>query len=328
MLRVACGQAFGELHEMSSGLLSVLEIDNFFNGLPKYYQHVLSLFEADRCFSYAADFARLAVEALPHSSHESDVALNSELLSRLFSSELQTGRFDSAYSALSQYTDKALQKSGITSLVTAIFTSPSAAGDASGRMQQLLKLPLGWNPQLSQDVDASLAGLARQSRSSWSDRKQYDYLKILQAYRLARNDFRGAVSVLFERLTLLKQSSVVDSDPEAKELRHSLLSLINLLSSVDADDAYILAEVPEDGSDMTNGFHEETDDLTGWKRRKRIIVTLDDLRKEYQGLLDKCSRYERGDFAFELEIGTEDDDDDEVMEEVVPHVNGSGIAVG
>jgi len=214
----------------------------------------------------------------------------------------------------------------LTSLVTAIFASPSSAGDASGGMQQLLRFPLGLHPKLSQHVDEALAGLAhRRSRSGWPDGTQNDYLRILQAYRLARNDFRGAVSVLFERLTMLKKSPQARNDPEATELRHSLLALINMLACVDADDAYILAEVPEPPDAKVNGFHEDAgyrDEVTGWKARKRIIVTLDDLRKEYQALLDKCSRFERGDYEF----GLQGDEDNEEMGDSPPQLSArSGL---
>ena len=313
---------------MSSGLLSVLETDMFFDGLPKYYQHVQSLFESVKCFSYSAEFARLAIEALSLSDDESITIPKSELLSRLFTSELQTGRFDSAYSALSQYNDLALQKSGMTSLVTALFTSPSAAGNASSRMQQLLRLPLGLDPKLSQHVDEALAALANeQSGSSSAYGTPQDYLKILQTYRLARNDFRGATSVVFERLDRVRRSPLVRNDPESRELRQSLLSLINLLSCVEPDDAYILAEAPAEGDDQVDGADEQADAVTGWKRRRRIIVTLDDLRKEYQAILDHCSQIERGDYAIGLDDGGENEDEEMDTGEDLPHVNGSGPVI-
>lgn len=224
----------------------------------------------------------------------------------------------------------ALQKSAMTSLVTAIFTAPSAAGDASGGMQQLLRLPLGLHPTLSQHVDEALAGLAhRRTRSGWPDGTANDYLRILQAYRLARNDFRGSVSVLFDRLGLLRKSAAARNDPAAKGLRHALLALVNMLACVDPDDAYILAEAPEEGSDAANGGHDGGDEVTGWKRRKRIIVTLDDLRKEYQALLDQCSRFERGDYEFGLDEEEEEEDEavsDEEMKDAGPAGPGPGPA--
>ena len=37
-------------------------------------------------------------------------------------------------------------------------------------------------------------------------------------------------------------------------------------------------------------------------------MTLEDLRRDYQQLLDRCSRIERGDFAFELDGDSEGED--------------------
>ena len=41
-----------------------------------------------------------------------------------------------------------------------------------------------------------------------------------------------------------------------------------------------------------------------------MIITLDDLRREYQRVLDRCSRIERGDFEFGEGTGSDDEDMD------------------
>lgn len=43
-------------------------------------------------------------------------------------------------------------------------------------------------------------------------------------------------------------------------------------------------------------------------KRRRVVVTLEDLKREYQDVLDRCSRVERGDFDFEIE------EDDEIYD--------------
>ncbi|KAL9607570.1 MAG: hypothetical protein Q9167_007522, partial [Letrouitia subvulpina] len=77
----------------SSHLLSPAEAAHFNNGLPAYYSHILALFEAASSPSYAADFARLALQLQPEST---------QLLSSLFRSSLLISDFLSAFSALTR----------------------------------------------------------------------------------------------------------------------------------------------------------------------------------------------------------------------------------
>jgi nuclear pore complex protein Nup160 len=111
---------------------------------------------------------------------------------------------------------------------------------------------------------------------------------------------------------LIKRSNQARNDPEATQLRHALLVLINALSCVAADEAYLLTEEKE--SPKTNGMMVRSSggaaDSNGGSTRRRIVVTLNDLRKEYQQLLDKCSRIERGDFDFEMDEHGSDEDKD------------------
>lgn len=94
----------------TEGLLSPEEKDYFTEGLAKYYQHVLGLFERARAYSYVAEFARLALQSLAAYSRkpEDSESLKTELLSRLFNASIQTSRFEEAYSALTRYTNRML----------------------------------------------------------------------------------------------------------------------------------------------------------------------------------------------------------------------------
>lgn len=262
---------------MSSSLLDILSVDSFNNGLPKYFQHVISVFEQARSFSHVADFASLALQALERDNqkaeHDPEYAdLRSDLLSRLFHASLKTCQFDKAYSALSRYTNLTLQKSALSSLITSIF---SAYGGSAG-LEQLLRFPLLLNPTLSSYVDEILLSLAKKQTSFRSalepddrlwegNNSTPDYHRILYAYRIARNDFRGAAELGYQtvqrlrnardapssQLTLAKRIRdegdtnrlVEEDDMESKEIRHELLSLINLLACVDKNEAYILVEL-------------------------------------------------------------------------------------
>src|SRR5262245_58186931 len=109
---------------MSSNLLDLISVNNFYNGLPKYFQHIISVFEQARAFAHVSDFARIALQVLESSGKRDDdyTSTRTDLLSRLFHASLKTCRFDEAYSTLSRYSDPALQKSAMTSLITTILT--------------------------------------------------------------------------------------------------------------------------------------------------------------------------------------------------------------
>lgn len=383
---------------MSSSLLDIISVDSFHNGLPKYFQHIVTLFEQSRAFTHVADFARLALQPL-ESSKGSDQdpeynTLRTDLLSRLFHASLKTCQFDQAYSALSRYTDLALQKSALTSLITSILTISGASG-----IERLLRFPLSLTPNLYTHVDETITSLAKKQKTyplirpsataAWSGFNNNttgsttpDYDRLLHAYRVARKDFRGAAEVgyrIVQRLRKARDGPPVSSfhqqqrdpveepqqidedDPESKELRQELLSLINLLACVEKSNAYILVEVEEKketgGLNRKGSAGEDNDgsvfvDSPGSDRRKsglnisrgsdgvsspassalgasggnrpqqqqqqpiqqskRIVVTLADLRGEYQAELDRVSRIERGDYEFgDLE---EDEDDDEQLD--------------
>lgn len=400
---------------MSSGLIDAIALDNFHNGLPKYFQHVLSLFESCKSFSHVADFARLALQGLDPTAIQEDkrrgsfsqsslitgpkemAQLRTDLLSRLFTASIKTHRFDEAFSALAQYSDQALQRSAISTLVTSILKSP---GPTSSRLQRLLRLPVALTPNLSALVDETLRNLARKQQlpsqtlsnagrwggSSSASSDAPDYRKILYAYRIARLDFRGAAEVAYESLRLLRQrasslgkmrsaKSGEAYERESKQVRQQLLVLINLLSCIDgsagrssaagtgaadAKEGYILVEIDVDESDPQASIEDSDDEFEAElasapgspdamrrrrsssiastqgtrfsipaakaPKRRRAIITLEDLRRDYQTELDNVSKIQRGDFAFDMDVDS-DDEDEEEEEESPGRVNGSRLSL-
>lgn len=133
-------------------------------------------------------------------------------------------------------------------------------------------------------------------------------------------------------------STVDEDEPESKELRYELVALINLLACVDKTQAYILVETDDDAASSADGgavvtgegditmndavpndidsspfglLSSQPNTTTHQQRpRRRVIITLEHLRREYQGELDRVSRIERGDWEF----GFGDDDDGDVLE--------------
>ncbi|KZF22285.1 hypothetical protein L228DRAFT_230660 [Xylona heveae TC161] len=265
----------------SEGLLNVADLSYFHDGLAKYYMHILSLFEKARANSYVADFARLAIQFTSFSKSQVPQQ-RTEILSRLFYASIQTSRFEEAYSALARYTDTALQKSALTTLITSMI--------AQSRIPQLLRLPF---TDLQPQVDAILSSLCQKTLNIATGPP---YHQILYAYRLSRNDFRGAATIMHERLQRLRTSSSTHSEVQNEAVAQTFLTLINLLSSVDPKHAWILAEPSVNVNMGRSGV------------AKRKIVTLSDVRKEYQQELDRVAAIDSGNFPFAPPI--EDDEMD------------------
>ncbi|OCK76685.1 hypothetical protein K432DRAFT_305825 [Lepidopterella palustris CBS 459.81] len=259
----------------SINLLSLDERDCFSEGLSRYYQHVLSLFEKAKAQSFTAEFAKLGLQSL--TGEELD-EVKTDLLSRLFSASIQTSRFDDAYSALTRYTDPSLRKSALATIITTMV--------AQSRGPALLKFPF---VNLYSEVDNVLSSLCQKTLNLASGPP---YHKILYSFRISRNDFRGAASILYERLQRLQTTSSKVHSPEDESLTQAYLMLINTLASVQPDQAWILAEQRVDESAMTWGIGKAKGIL------KRRVVTLDDLRNEYQKELDRIAAIENGQFAF------------------------------
>ncbi|KAF2131692.1 hypothetical protein P153DRAFT_336225 [Dothidotthia symphoricarpi CBS 119687] len=260
----------------SAGLVSEVDQNSFSSGPARYYSHVLGLFEKTRAYTYAADFARLGLRSL---RGREDEELKTDLLQRLFSASIQTSNFGEAYSAMTRHSDAALKHSSLQTLITSM-VSQSHTGD-------LLKFPF---VGLSDDVDAILLSLCQKTLNLASGPP---YHQILYSFRIARNNFRGAASILHERLQRLKTTSSKVHDPADESLAQCYLMIINTLSSVRQEDAYILAEqrVDEAGPPQW-GIGK------GKKLLKRQIITLDTLRKEYQAELDRVAAIESGQFPF------------------------------
>lgn len=152
---------------------------------------------------------------------------------------------------------------------------------------KLLRLPFG---DLADVVDDILTSLCHKTLNIASGQP---YHQILYSFRISRNDFRGAASILHERLQRLKTTSSKVHAPANDSLIHCYLTIINTLMSVGKEDAYFLAEQKiESVGPPQWGLGQ------GKKMLKREIITLDTLRKEYQSELDRVAAIESGQFPF------------------------------
>ncbi|KIW99708.1 uncharacterized protein Z518_11121 [Rhinocladiella mackenziei CBS 650.93] len=317
---LARGKAVGNLVALSAGLLSMIEAEYFNNGLPLYLHHITALFEAAKAFNQASQFAHLTLEALQSRQKEPVANFRADVLSRLFNAELQLSRLDRAYDALVQLPDPALQRSSATAVINSILNSRSSVTGAPGAVKILQSLPWTTYPHLARHMDQHLVSLAKNQTSVGTKYSQWlagdgslDYLAILYAMRVAQKDYHGAVTVLYDRLRLIRRSGRARHDPQATALRQVLLSLINVMACVGPEEAYLLAEVDDKARLSQENEENAPVNVENVKRRRRIIITLEDLRKEYQEILDKCSRIERGDFDFEIDGETDEEDDDDFL---------------
>lgn len=267
----------------TSGLLDDTEWKLLYNGLPRYYSHIVSLFDKDKAHSYVNDFARLGLMLCKTSFDDPGIAdLRTDALSRLFNGSIQTTRYEEAYATLMLFRDKALQHAALRTLIIRMCETSSAC--------QFLDLPfLGLQNRVDEILAQKCVGIVDVTVG-------IPYHQILYAWRIKHNDFRGAAAVSLERLQRLQNSGSAGYVQEADNggahdaldtpITRQYLVLLNALSCVDARQAWVLSE----GSVTTKG--------NGEGKSKRIVVTLDDVRRAYQAELDRIAAVANGQFAF------------------------------
>lgn len=193
--------------------------------------------------------------------------MESDLLSRLFNALMHAAQYDEAYSALMRYSNVTLRNSDLAAFVTAMVQHCP---------DKLLSLPISSSIT---KVDATLASLARKATSSslnWS----LSYL--LYIFRTKSGNLRGAASALFEGIHRAKAAHGANEylQPDSTQaVSDAYRALINVMACMKPDEAWIFAEGTR-------------------KDEKRKVVLLDDVRKEYQAMLDQVEGVNEGRFAF------------------------------
>lgn len=260
----------------SAGFLDETEKALLNSGLPEYYSHIVSLYDKDRVYSFVIDFARLSLQFIkPKDEDVRASQLRTEMHSRLFNGAVHTGRYEIAHSTLLLFTNSVLQRSSLRMLVTKMCEESSAT--------QLISLPfIG----LQDEVDEVLA---QKCQSIVDVSIGISYHKILYAWRIKRNDFRGAATISLDHLQRLQSSGdgdkITGEDGLETPVTKQYVALINALSCVDSKQAWILAEeVPKKGAKGAQA--------------KRSVITLADVRRSYQEEMDRIAAIENDQFAF------------------------------
>lgn len=213
------------------------------------------------------EFARLAVQFLGPNPDSSST--KTEMLSRLFNAAVATSQFELAHTSLQSIKDQALRISCLRKLVDKMCETYHNT--------ELVALPF---PGLQQEVDEILAHKCK----STMDVQRFQFHQVLYAWRIKRNNYRGAASVLLDRIQKLRLAGEGDriaaGDILDTPVTRQYLLLINALSCVDQKQAWIFDE-----------------GLPGGGKRK--VVSLADIRKQYQDELDRIAAIQNNQFGFE-----------------------------
>lgn len=249
----------------------------FNSGLAKYYFHITTLFQKGQFYSYVTEFAQLSCQFLGADNSQKDENFRKQIYSLLFDSALYTARYDVAYSALTLFTNPILQKKSLRSLITKMCETSNSS--------YLIELPFVGMQDM---VDSILNQKCHDTTNILSG---IPYHKILYAWRIRQNNFRGAASVLLNRLQRLRQLESADQMIESHQLETPItqqyISLINTLCCVDPKQAWVFQEADNQTS-MRQG-----------QSSKRQVNTLSDLRNDYQAELDRLAAIYNNQFQLE-----------------------------
>jgi nuclear pore complex protein Nup160 len=260
----------------SVGLLNETEWHLLNNGPGKYYSHIVALYEQQRAYSYVVDFARLAVQFLGKAS-DNDLT-RTDMLSRLFNAAVATSQFQLAHTTLLSLQDGAMRHSNLRKLVDRMCQTYHS--------NELVALSF---PAMQQDVDDILT---QRCKSSYDMVDGFPYHQVLYSWRIRHGNFRGAASVLLDRIQKLKLAGegdkIAGDDVLDTPVTKQYLLLINALSCVDAKEAWVYDEGVSEGT-------------AAGLPAKRTVVSLADIRKQYQDELDRIASIQNNQFGFEAD---------------------------
>lgn len=130
-------------------------------------------------------------------------------------------------------------------------------------------------------------------RASPPPAAQPQYHHVLYTWRVQHGDFRGAAEILWDRLQRLRDVEAEVFMPDDETVLEAYLVLINTLACLGKEDGWILAEA---GAVAAANGARGGGGAGNAGRKKRRIVTLEEIRKEYQGELDRRSDMLHGRF--------------------------------
>lgn len=236
----------------------------------------MALYEKHKAYSFLVDFARLALQFINTKTLDAEM-VRTGIQKRLFSGATAISRFDVAHSTLVGMKDRTLQYSCLQALIQKMCDNLHNS--------ELVELSF---PGLQNAVDEILAHRCQDTMDVVTG---VPYHQILYSWRIKHNDYRGAAAILLDRIQKLKKLGQGDQftgdDVLDTVITRQYLMLINVLSCVEKKQAWITKEGflgKSNGAEAGNG--------------KRKVVTLADIRQEYQGELDRIAAIENNQFGF------------------------------
>ena len=140
-------------------------------------------------------------------------------------------------------------------------------------------------PGMQQDVDDILA---ERCKTTMDVVQGSPYHQLLYSWRIKHDNYRGAATVLFDRIQKLRVAGegdkIAGDDTLDTPVTKQYLLLINALTCVEPKQAWIYDE---------SGL--------GQGAAKRRLVTLADVRKQYQDELDRIAAIQNNQFGFEAD---------------------------
>lgn len=245
------------------------------SGMAQYYSHIVALFEKQRAYSYVVEFARLSMQFI--GSKPENASIKTDMLSRLFNAALATSQFELAHTTLLSMKDEALRHYNLRKLVDKMCETYHNS--------ELVTLPF---PGMQQEVDDILS---LRCKTIMDVMHAFPYHQVLYSWRIKRNNYRGAASVILDKIQKLRLAGegdqITGEDVLDTPVTRQYLLLINALSCVDAKQAWIFDEgVPEGEKNKAAAA-------------KRKVVSLADIRKQYQDELDRIAAIQNNQFGFE-----------------------------
>lgn len=301
--RAIATNGFNAQQHGAAQLLDLEERDHLGDGPARYNRHVMALFEKVGAMSYVGEYAQKALDDIVAGDMQAQ-DLHSELLSRHFTAMMQTSRFAKAFETLIRYSDLAIRRAGLNKLLDALLTH--------SRPSFLLSLPVP--ADLATEITERLIQLSSPPCSTVTELTRslvpvgFAPYKALYAWSIARHDFRVAAACLWERVQRLRaaQRCGMRGAEIDDQLAEAYVGCVNCLSLVEPEMAWILMRPLEVVSAETKGRKRAAELQT--VSVKRRIVTLDDVRREWQAELDRVADVQAGRFPFL----PEDEDSDEM----------------
>ncbi|KAJ3242026.1 hypothetical protein HDU81_008898 [Chytriomyces hyalinus] len=269
-------------------------------GVLAYYQHVSALFADVQAHKMVTVFAKFALESMTKKEKSDNMDLCKSLWSTMFNHALEAKEFEKAFSFLMENSDMEFRKYSMRAFITSLCKNHRIAALCSynfAGLQFEVEESLLFSAKARSVVPIPVRGPSSEP----------NYHRILYSYYTSRDDNRNAAKIMFEYARRLNSVGSLDIGGGSlsevlTEQAYAYLAAINSLELVHENNRYLLHREKEERSFRYNknknqyvaaSFLESdygsTDSTTNHQNVKLAVVSLKDIRKEYQLTLAKLN---------------------------------------